>query len=61
MRRRIAILGITMAALSAIGLSMAMGASATNDALSTVRSLTPNTSASWALFSSLVTPRPPSG
>src|SRR5689334_1630143 len=40
MRRRLLILGITVAALATIGLSMALSASAKNDVLSTVRSLT---------------------
>jgi hypothetical protein len=40
MRRRLSILGITMAALAVMGLSIAVSASAKNDALSTVRSLT---------------------
>jgi hypothetical protein len=40
MRRRLSILGITMAALATIGLAMALGASAKNDVLSTVRPLT---------------------
>ena len=40
MRRRLSILGITMAALAVMGLSIAVSASAKNDALATVRSLT---------------------